>query len=151
MRTHCSKLCFFTFTKSYVQTLYFFGFKWRMTTRAKKHTKKHVLTSHSSLQKMSDYQSKRYPGDITKSNIWKHSSQYLFSCEYRYLCQFSCGILKMVGPKMQDFCPKINILKGNVFKTILQLIMVCQKVLKLYFQSQFSMSKIDGIFSKKII
>ena len=27
--------------------------------------------------------------------------------------------------------------------------MVCQKVPKLYFQSQFSMSKIDRIFSKK--
>ena len=27
--------------------------------------------------------------------------------------------------------------------------MVRQKVSKLYFQSQFSMSKIDGIFSKK--
>ena len=24
-----------------------------------------------------------------------------------------CGILKMVGPKKQDFWPKINILKGN--------------------------------------
>ena len=103
-------------------------------TRAKKkHTKKHVLTSHSSLQKMSDYQSKRYPGDITKSNIWKHSSQYLFSCEYRYLCQFGCGILKMVGPKMQDFCPRIDMLKGNSFKTILW--WICQKVPKLHFQS----------------
>jgi hypothetical protein len=28
-------------------------------------------------------------------------------------CQFGCGILKMVGPKKQDFWPKINILKGN--------------------------------------
>ena len=27
--------------------------------------------------------------------------------------QFGCGILKMVGPKKQDFWPKINILKGN--------------------------------------
>ena len=27
--------------------------------------------------------------------------------------QFGCGILKMVGPKKQDFCSKINILKGN--------------------------------------
>ena len=34
-------------------------------------------------------------------------------------------------------------------KTILRWIMVCQKVPKSYFQSQFSMSKIDGIFSKK--
>ena len=27
-------------------------------------------------------------------------------------CQFGCGILKMVGPKMQVFCPRINMLKG---------------------------------------
>ena len=51
-------------------------------------------------------------------------------------CQFGCVILKMVGPKMQDFCPRI---------------MVRQKVPKLYFQSPFSMSKIDRFFSKKFI
>ena len=28
-------------------------------------------------------------------------------------CQFGCRIPKMVGPKKQDFWPKINILKGN--------------------------------------
>ena len=27
--------------------------------------------------------------------------------------QFGCGILKMVGPKKQDFWPKINIFKEN--------------------------------------
>ena len=31
-----------------------------------------------------------------------------------------CGILKMVGPKMQDFCPRINMLKGKFFKKILR-------------------------------
>ena len=66
-----------------------------------------------------------------------------------YQCQFGCGILKMVGHKMQDFSPRIDMLKGNCFKTILPRIMVCQKVPKSYFQSQFSMTKIDGIFSKK--
>ena len=35
-------------------------------------------------------------------------------------CQFSCGILKMVGPKMQKFCPGINLLEGICFKTILR-------------------------------
>ena len=35
-------------------------------------------------------------------------------CISRYVkCQFGCGILKMVGPKKQDFWPKINILKEN--------------------------------------
>ena len=61
------------------------------------------------------------------------------------------SILKMVGPKMQEFCPRINMLKGIFLKTILWWIMVHQKVLKLYFQSKFSMSKIDRIFSRKII
>ena len=28
------------------------------------------------------------------------------------LGQFGCGILKIVDPKMQDFCPRINMLKG---------------------------------------
>ena len=64
-------------------------------------------------------------------------------------CQFGCGISKMVGPKKQAFCPRINVLKGNCFETILQWIVVCQKVTKSYFQSQFSMSKIDRFFSKK--
>ena len=27
--------------------------------------------------------------------------------------QFGCGIAKIVGPKKQAFCPKINMLKGN--------------------------------------
>ena len=35
-------------------------------------------------------------------------------------CQFGCEIFKMVGPKMQAFCPRINMLKGNFFKTILR-------------------------------
>ena len=65
------------------------------------------------------------------------------------VCQFGCGILKMVGPKMQVLCPRINMVKGHCFKTILRWIMFCQKVPKLYFQSQFFMSKIDGFFSKK--
>ena len=55
----------------------------------------------------------------------------------------------MVGPKTQAFCPRIDMLKGN--RCILRILgaPVCQKVPKSYFQSQFSMSKIDGIFSKK--
>ena len=54
-----------------------------------------------------------------------------------------CGILKIVGPRMQDFCPKIKMQKGNFFKTILWWIMVPQKVPKSYIQSQFSMSEMD--------
>ena len=29
--------------------------------------------------------------------------------------QFGCGILKIVNPKMQEFCPRINLLKGKLF------------------------------------
>ena len=34
----------------------------------------------------------------------------------------------MVGSKMQDFCPRINMLKGILFKKILQLMPVRQKL-----------------------
>ena len=34
----------------------------------------------------------------------------------------------MVGPKMQDFCPRINMLEGNFFKKILRLLTVHQKL-----------------------
>ena len=34
-------------------------------------------------------------------------TKIVLSGEYQY------GILKMVGPKKQDFWPKINLLKGN--------------------------------------
>ena len=37
----------------------------------------------------------------------------------------------------------------KIFKKILRVMTVCQKVPKSYFQSQFWMSKIDRIFSKK--
>ena len=29
-----------------------------------------------------------------------------------HIMSVRCGILKMVGPKVQDFCPRINMLKG---------------------------------------
>ena len=54
----------------------------------------------------------------------------------------------MVGPKMQDFCPRINKLKG-IFLNNPVMNYGSSKVPKSYFQNQFSMSKIDGIFSKK--
>ena len=41
--------------------------------------------------------------------------------------------------------------QGKIFKKILGVVAVCQKVPKLYFQSQFWMSKIDRIFSKKMV
>ena len=41
--------------------------------------------------------------------------------------------------------------QGKIFKKIVRVMTVCQKVPKSYFQSQFWMSKIDRIFSKKKI
>ena len=37
----------------------------------------------------------------------------MFRFDYILICGCGCGILRMVGPKKQDFWPKINILKGN--------------------------------------
>ena len=48
-------------------------------------------------------------GNIQKEAV-SNLALGLFSI-YQY--QFGCGILKMVGPKKQDFWPKIYILKGN--------------------------------------
>ena len=72
--------------------------------------------------------------------------------EYVHYCKFGCGILKMVGPKMQDFCPRIVTLKGNCFKTILRWIMVHQKkcrtrTLKVNFLCQ----KWTEFFQKKFV
>ena len=47
---------------------------------------------------------------------------------YIHQRQFGCGILKMVGPKMQDFCPRINMFKGIFFKKILRRLTVRQKL-----------------------
>ena len=55
----------------------------------------------------------------------------------------------MVGPKMQAFCPRIDMLKGTHCILRTGGAPVRRKVPKSYFQSEFSMSKIDGFFSKK--
>ena len=45
-----------------------------------------------------------------------------------YQHQFGCGILKMVGPKKQEFWPKIKILKGNHCILRIRGAPVCQKL-----------------------
>ena len=40
--------------------------------------------------------------------MWKRWINTVYSS-----CQFGCGILKIVGPKMQAFCPRIDMPKGN--------------------------------------
>ena len=88
-------------------------------------------------------------GTCERQNQFQMTLGFSIGVLYTHKCQFGCGILKMAGSKMQDFFPKIDMLEGNCFKTILWWMMVSQKVPKSHFQSQFSMSKIKGIFSKK--
>ena len=40
-------------------------------------------------------------------------NQIYFLSTYSVQCQFGCAMLKIVGPKMQAFCLRINMLKGN--------------------------------------
>ena len=49
--------------------------------------------------------------------------------------QFGCRISKMVGPKQQDFWPRINLIKGK--KNLLMNDKKCQNRTGTYFQSQF--------------
>jgi len=51
--------------------------------------------------------------------------------------------------KKQAFRPRINMPPRKNLWKILRVMTVCQTVSKLYFQSQFWMSKINRIFSKK--
>ena len=64
---------------------------------------------------------KEYDGD--RNNLELESGDYVYT---KY--QFGCGISKMVGPKKQDFWPKINILKGHHFILWIQWITVGQNL-----------------------
>ena len=55
---------------------------------------------------------------------------------------------KMVVPKKQDFWSRINILKGKKEKEKENTVDESQKVPNSYIQSQFLMSKIDGMLKK---
>ena len=50
----------------------------------------------------------------SRLNWWSSQIPDLLSAG-QMLGQFGCGILKMVGPKMQDFCPRINMLRMIFF------------------------------------
>ena len=63
--------------------------------------------------------------------------------------QFGCGILKMVGPKKQDFWPKINILKENHYIFRKRGAQVCQKlgtILENKVDQKLKLEKIPLIF-----
>ena len=65
-----------------------------------------------------------------------------------YVCQFGCGILKMVGPIMQNFCLRINMLKGNCFKTILRWFWIVKKCQNHTFEVNFLCQKLTESFQK---
>ena len=44
-------------------------------------------------------------------DVGSKSIQEFVQHHVRHTGQLGCGILKMVGPKKQDFCPRINIIK----------------------------------------
>ena len=58
----------------------------------------------------------------------QHASLQKAFKKIRYYYQFGCGTLKMVGPKKQEFWPKINILKGKNCILRIQGAQVCQKL-----------------------
>ena len=53
--------------------------------------------------------------------------------KYNGQCQFGCGILKIVGPKQQNFCPKINMLKVNFDTNYFEPLMILSSQQKLEF------------------
>ena len=61
----------------------------------------------------------QWNGEQSKLDTFERENRDLMQvCAILYIlqCQFGCGILKMVGPKKQEFWPRINILKGFFLK-----------------------------------
>ena len=56
----------------------------------------------------------------SEEDLMELYGKIVVNCHQPYIGQFGCGNLKMVGPKMQDFCLRIDMLKRNYSKTILQ-------------------------------
>ena len=71
------------------------------------------------------------------------------AAQYGQLCQFGCGILKMVGPKMQDFCPRINMLKGFFLKQSYDESWFVKKCRNRTFKVNFLFQKLAEFFQKQ--
>ena len=56
----------------------------------------------------------------------------------------------MVGPKMQDFCPRINVLKRIFFKQSYDELWLVKKCQNLTFKVNFLCQKLTKKFQKKI-
>ena len=63
---------------------------------------------------------KKIPCDYCPKYFKTRENHLKVHLQKKHPGQFGCGILKMVGPKMQDFLPRINKLKEFFLKTILQ-------------------------------
>ena len=57
----------------------------------------------------------------------------------------------MVGSKMQDFCPRINMLKGILLKKILQLMPVRQKLGMVLENKVVQKLKLEKSFLQKMV
>ena len=77
--------------------------RWKCINNCKQRSKKYMLvhTSFSNFYWPLIWKLKTFMLQI--DSTWTNVDKY----------QFGCGISKMVGPKKQDFWPKISILKGN--------------------------------------
>ena len=64
-------------------------------------------------------------------------------------CQFGCGILKMMGPKMQDICPRINMLKGFFLKQSCNELWFVKKCQNCTFKVNFLCQNQQNFFQKK--
>ena len=63
--------------------------------------------------------------------------------------QFCCGILKMVGPKKQDFWSKINVLKGNHYILRIRGAPICQKLGMILENKMVQKVKLEKMFFTK--
>ena len=91
----------------------------------------------------------------TKLQIYPWCFFYIFlawtSQSAMQQCQFGCGILKMMGPKIQDFCPRINMVKGIFSKQSYNEVWFFKKCQNCTFKVNFLGQKSTEFFKKNSI
>ena len=70
-------------------------------------------------------------------------------CTLYVQCQFGCGILKMVGPKMQDFAQESTCSKEIILKQSYNDLWFFKKCQNCTFKVYFPSQKSTGFFQKK--
>ena len=87
---------------------------------------------------------------------WDQKRYYLKCCQkwttigFYIWCQFGCGILKMVGPKMQVFCPRMNMLKGFFLKQSCNELWYVKKCRNCTFKVNFLCQKSMEVLQKMV-